>query len=331
MIFNKESIEIGGVKIFIENVDEYIAESYILLFNHNKFNEFNLQKYINQDKRKEYFNHLIEAYLCNYNNIREILFIIKPHLEISEILNVNTNRGNVLNTTLKDYLYLHRDWCYYNEGEIQIKSSIEIIKNYLPNNLQNGLFLGCGIGRLATEFRDIFHKIYATDKSYSMIWHINQLLKEKKLVFYIPQEKNVYSLENVAQKHSAFIPKELKNDIREKIDFFVSDVLNLPIREGSMDAVFSIYFSDVIALKLWFDKINNIIKSKGYFVHFGPLDYFFSDESEMLTAIEFKEFFEKNGYETVVDQILETSHLNDSNSFSYKVYRNWLFIAKKVY
>ena len=81
--------------------------------------------------------------------------------------------------------------------------------------------------------------------------------------------------------------------------------------------------------KLWFKKINDKVKKGGYFIHFGPLDYFFSDESEMLTAIEFKDFFEKNGYTTITDQILETSHLNDSNSFSYKVYRNWLFIAKK--
>lgn len=330
MVFNKESIEIDGVKIFIENADAYIAESYMLLLNHNKFNEWNLHKYISQEKRKEYFNSLIEAYLCNYNNIREVLSKIKPFLEIDEILNVTTNRGNVVNTTLKDYLYLHRDWCFYNEGEKQIETSVKKIKNYLPYNLSNALFLGCGVGRLAVEFSDIFDRIYATDKSYSMIWHINRLISEKNFEFYTPQEKNVYSLENVAQKHLAFIPNDLKKKIREKIDFFVSDVLDLPIREKSIDAIFSIYFTDIISLKLWFDTVNNKIKEGGYFIHFGPLDYFFSDESEMLTATEFKDFFEKNGYKTVTDQILVTSHLNDPNSFSYKVYRNWLFVAKKL-
>ena len=265
----------------------------------------------------------------NYNNIREILLKIKANIDVDELLSARLNKGDVVNATLKDYLYLQRDWCYYNEGESQLESSVRIIKKYLPVAQQNALFLGCGVGRLAYEFSNIFDKIYATDKSYSMIWHVNKLLSEKKFEFYTPQEKNVYSLENVAQKHSAFIPDDLKDVINEKVDFFVSDILDLPILDGSMDAVFSIYFTDVIALKLWFKKINDKVKKGGYFIHFGPLDYFFSDESEMLTAIEFKDFFEKNGYTTITDQILETSHLNDSNSFSYKVYRNWLFIAKK--
>ena len=330
MVYSKEFVEIDGVKIFIENINSYIAESYFLLYNHNKFNQYRLQKYIDQEKRKEYFNILIEAYLCNYNNIREILSNIKNFSEVDEILDVITNKGNVFNSTLKDYLYLQRDWCYYSEGERQIESSVKTIKNSLPSGLKNALFIGCGAGRLAVEFSDIFDKIYATDKSYSMIWHINKLLSEKRFEFYTPQEKNVYSLENVAQKHSAFIPEDLKNTIKEKVDFFVSDVLELPIEEESMDAIFSIYFTDVIALKLWFDQITGKLKEDGYFIHFGPLDYFFSDESEMLTAVEFKDFFEKNGYETIADQILETSHLNDSNSFSYKVYRNWLYVARKV-
>lgn len=329
-VYNKNFSEVDGVKIFIENINVYLAEYYTLLFNHNKYNELKLQKYLSQQNRKEYFDCLIEAYLHNYNNVRETLLRIKPYIDVDELLSVKLNRGDVVNTTLKDYLYLQRDWCYYDAGEKQIESSVKLIKHFLPSGLQNALFIGCGEGRLALEFADVFDKIYATDKSLSMIWHINKLLSEKNFEFYTPQEKNVYSLENVAQKHSAFITEEQKKTINEKVDFFVSDVLDLPLKEESMDVIFSIYFTDVIALKLWFNKINDKIKKEGYFIHFGPLDYFFSDESEMLTAVEFKDFFEKNGYETITDQVLETSHLNDSNSFSYKVYRNWLFVAKKT-
>jgi carnosine N-methyltransferase len=49
----------------------------------------------------------------------------------------------------------------------------------------------------------------------------------------------------------------------------------------------------------------------------------------MLTAEEFRLFFENSGYTTILDRIVETPHLEDHNSFSYKIYRNWLFIAKK--
>ena len=329
MVYNKEFAEIDGVKIFIDDIDNYLAECYFLLFNHNKFNEAKLLNYIDQQKRKEYFKILTEAYLCNYNNVIETLSPLKPIVDTDKLLNVTTNRGNNVNMTLKDYLYLHRDWCFYDEGENQIESSVKLIKSYLPSDLQNALFLGCGVGRLSVEFSDIFQKVYSTDKSYSMIWHINKLMSEKSFEFFTPQQKNVYSLQEVAPKHTAFIPDTLKNTINQKVDFFVSDVLNLPLNEMSIDAAFSIYFTDVIALKLWFDKLNNVINKGGYFIHFGPLDYFFSDESEMLTAVEFKTFFEQNGYTTITDQILITSHLNDSNSMCFKVYRNWLFVAKK--
>lgn len=329
MVYNKEHSEIGGVKIYIENIEHYIAESYFLLSNHNRYNEFSLHKYINQEKRKEYFDSLVQAYLHNYNNIRELLTNIKPYIEVDNVLNVSTNSDNVVNITLKDYVYLQRDWCYYEDGESQIEKTVKSIQNVLPPEMGNALFLGCGVGRLAVEFSNIFTKIYATDKSYSMIWHINKLLLEGNFEFYTPQEKNVYSLENVAQKHTATISDNLKTKIKDKVEFFVSDVLDLPMEKECIDAVFSIYFTDVIALKLWFEKINSITKKDGYFIHFGPLDYFFSAESEMLTAQEFKALFEENGYETITDQIVETPHLNDPNSLVYKIYRNWLFICKK--
>lgn len=329
MIYNKKAILLDGVKIYIDDLQNYLAESYMLLFHHNKYNEFTLHKYINQEKRKDYFNLLVDAYLHNYNNIRDLLLRINPYVEVDGILNTTTSKDNVVSSTLKDYLYLCRDWCYYEEGETQINITIKAIKNSLPTTTENALFLGCGAGRLAVEFSNVFSKIYATDKSYSMIWHINKLISDNNFEFYTPLEKNVYSLSNVAKKHIAQIPKNTKSIIQEKLDFFVSDVLNLPIKEESIECVFSIYFTDVIALKLWFDKINGIIKKGGYFIHFGPLDYFFSVESEMLTAKEFKSFFETNGYTTITDQLIETPHLNDSNSLVYKVYRNWLFIAKK--
>lgn len=329
MIYNKEAIIIDGVNIYIDDLDKYLAESYMLLFNHNKYNEFTLHKYINEEKRKNYFNLLVDAYLHNYNNIRDLLFRIHQYIEVNGVLNATTNKDNGVNATIKDYLYLRRDWCYYEEGEMQIDITIKAIKNSLPTTMENALFLGCGAGRLAIEFSNAFSKIYATDKSYSMIWHINKLISDNNFEFYTPLEKNVYSLSNVAKKHIAQIPENIKPIIEEKFEFFVSDVLNLPIKKESIECVFSIYFTDVIALKLWFDKINKIIKKDGYFVHFGPLDYFFSGESEMLTAKEFKSFFEMNGYTTITDELIETPHLDDSNSLVYKVYRNWLFIAQK--
>jgi carnosine N-methyltransferase len=331
MIFNTDFTTIGGVKIYINDVDSYIAESYLLLYNHNKLNErklFQLTKY--SGDRKEYIDKLIEAYLYNYNNIDDILSILKDKVMVDNILKLNLNTNNNYQITLKDFWYLQRDWCYFTEGEEQINIIVNSIKKELISyNLDNSLFLGCGVGRLAVEFCDNFNKIYSTDKSFSMIWHINRLLNSNNYEFYDLQPRNIFKIENVAQKYISFINDTKKRQIREKVEFFVSDALSLPFKNNSLDSIFSIYFSDVIALKLWFPNIDSILKANGLFIHFGPLDYFFTDETEMLTAEEFRLFFEKKGYITLVDKIIETTHLKESNSLSYQIYKNWFFIAKK--
>jgi carnosine N-methyltransferase len=331
MVFSTDFIVIDGVKIYIQDVNKYLAESYLLLYNSNKSNEYKLLHFSKYEgERQQYVNKLLEAYLCNYNNINEILGGIKEYITVDDILKLNLNRNDNFQITLKDFWYLKRDWSYLQEGEQQIKIIVESIKKELTNySLTNSLFLGCGAGRLVVEFYDLFDKIYATDKSFSMLWHINKLLTSETYEFYNPNHKNVFRIEDVARKYSAFINETNRIKIIEKIDFFVSDVLNLPFKDNSLDSIFSIYFTDVIALKLWFPKINSILKSKGLFIHFGPLDYFFSDEIEMLTAEEFRMFFEKNNYKTIVDKVVETPHLKDDSSISYQVYRNWLFIAEK--
>ena len=84
-----------------------------------------------------------------------------------------------------------------------------------------------------------------------------------------------------------------------------------------------------MALKLWFGEIDRVLTDNGLFIHFGPLDYFFGDIREMLTAEEFRQFFEAKGYRTLVDRVVEAPHLDDPNSNSLKGYRNWFFIAQK--
>jgi carnosine N-methyltransferase len=313
----------------------YYAESYFLYKNHLNFliqKLNNYKSYQTNSQRKEYFTLLINAYSQNAKNVNEIVSVLKEKVTITAYENLKINATDNTQTTLKDFIYLRRDWCFLEEAEKQLKTTIQSIKDELSklnfaNN--NSLFLGCGVGRLAFEFTDSYKKVYATDKSFSMIWHLQKLLNGESISFHNPHEKNIHKLENVAQKYIAKIPENKLAIANGKFETFVSDVLDLPFENKSVNSIFSIYFTDVIALKLWFKEINNKLSDKGLFIHFGPLDYFFSDEREMLTAEEFRLFFENNGYTTLVDKVVETPHLEDVNSISFKVYRNWFFIAQK--
>lgn len=335
-MFTKEEINIDGVPIYInkEQLLNYYAESYFLYRNHlnhlsQKVNKF--KSYENNSERKKFFSLLKKAYLQNGNNVNEIVSKLKDKVTISAFENLRINPTDNLQNTLKDFVYLRRDWCFLEEAEKQLKTTIDSLKQELSiiNHKKNSsLFLGCGVGRLAYEFTDIYEKVYATDKSFSMIWHLQKLLRGESVNFFNPQEKNVHRLENVAQPYEAKIPV-LKLKTKDKFYAFVSDILDIPFQPKSINSIFSIYFTDVIALKLWFQQIDNKLSDNGLFIHFGPLDYFFTDEREMLSAEEFRMFFEKKGYKTLSDKIIETPHLEDSNSITYKVYRNWVFIAQK--
>lgn len=336
-MFTKKRNTLDNVSIYIEdsNIENYYAESYFLYKNHlnyllHKINSFT--PYKSGGNRNKYFTLLYDAYHQNAKNVNNLTEILKEKVTINSYERLRINSNDNTQITLKDFVYLRRDWSFEKEAEEQIKTTLNSLKKELTkikHDTNNSLFLGSGVGRLAFEFTDIYQKVYATDKSFSMIWHLQQLLDGQSITFYNPHEKNVHKIENVAKKYIAKIPEKKLNQGKNKFEAIVSDVLNLPFENNSINSIFSIYFTDVIALKLWFNEINNKLSEKGLFIHFGPLDYFFSDEREMLTAEEFKLFFESNGYTTLVDKVIETPHLQDSNSISYKVYRNWFYIAQK--
>ncbi len=339
-MLNKKPTCVDGIELYIKesSLPNYFAESYYLYKNHWLYLNNKLTKYravlsqTSSDTRKRYFNLLVRAYSQNSSNIEELIHHLKKEVTISAFENLKINTTDNTQITLKDFIYLRRDWCFTDEGEKQLEIINNSIKDEIVQiraNTDSALFIGCGVGRLAFDFLDIYKKVYATDKSFSMIWHLKKLLKKNTIDFYCPQEKNILELENVANKNTAQIPKNRINDTIDRFYPFVSDVLDLPFSSKSVGSIYSIYFTDVIALKLWFNEIDDKLVDEGLFIHFGPLDYFFSDEREMLTAEEFRLFFENNGYITVIDKVVETPHLEDSNSISYKVYRNWFFIAQK--
>ncbi|WP_027393254.1 hypothetical protein [Aquimarina latercula] len=334
MIFNKECTSFGDVSVYLEEKDlhNYYAESFYLLNSHLKYLHYNINKFSKTPKsRTEYYELLYKAFSHNAKEITKLVDLLGSNVDLSAYTNIRPNKTDDTQMLLKDYFYLSRDWSDLDSGENQVNKINEEIKTELSKlkfDTSNALLLGAGSGRFAVDLLDVFDKVYATDKSFSMVWHFQELLKGKSIDFYKPQTKNILKLENVAQKYSAKIPeKDLPK--ANKVNYFVSDVLNLPFEEKTVNAIFSIYFTDVIALKLWYNQVNKTLTDNGIFIHFGPLDYFFSSEMEMLTAEEFRQFFENNGYTTLVDKVIETPHLEDENSMTYKVYRNWFFVAQK--
>lgn len=331
-IFNEKSIVVGDVNVYINEFDNYIADSFYILFRHKNYLEQVKNLFLKKpENRLKYYELLYEAFSHNIKLLDNVIEPLKENINIDSFAStslVSTPTTN--NLHLKDYHYLQRDWCKDSD-----KKQIEIITSEILRGLQqntsaggNALFLGAGTGRFAFDLVNHYDHCYLTDKSYSMAWHTINLMKGKDFTFFKPILKNAQGVTNVAKKYTAAIPEKYLKKCH-KIEYFVADILSLPISSNSINAVFSIYFTDVVPFSLWYEKINKLIVNNGLFIHFGPLDYFHTDPKELLTADEFRDFFENNGYETLIDEIVDSPHLEDPNTMSYKVYRNWFFIARK--
>lgn len=290
-------------------------------------------------ERKKVIESVIHAISQNSLLIKEVVDSLNDKVGIEDLLNFQiiqsgARGANDLSAYLKDFTYLRRDWCGLEAGERQVKVIVDRLKDSIVNFLDDRstcLFLGAGLGRIAWEHTDVFDRVFALDKSYSMVYHFHKLLKED-LEFYEINTLNVAKPKDSIRKLRASIRNgsELAYINRHKFSYILGDVLSLPFPDNSLSCIASVYFSDVLALKLYMSEIIRTLEDGGLFIHFGPLDYFFSEISEMLTVEEMKRSFIKNGFEIVDEGSVETAHLESSLSMMKKTYNNSVFVAKKI-
>ncbi len=92
---------------------------------------------------------------------------------------------------------------------------------------------------------------------------------------------------------------------------------------------FSIYFTDVLPLKILIPELKRVLQPNGLFFHFGPLHYHFNEIEEMLTAEEIKDAFKAEGFEIITEDLEDLTHHHSEVSLSVKKYYNWIFAVRK--
>lgn len=331
------------MRIELQNTEEYLTEEYYLyyqIYNSLKSQIKSLQnskpRTIHAAKRIET---IIKAKEYNLVHLGEIVAALKPNVIIEHLLSIKKTQAfqrgqNNPNAYLKDFKYMIRDWCGVAAGESQVSRIVSELKTqtkrFAPDD-ENILFLGAGTGRIAFEHNDSFKKVYALDRSYSMVHHFDQLLKDD-FSFYEINEYNVLKTEHTTKKHTASLKNASKESVshQNRFEYFIGDAMNLPFEDASLSCITSVYFTDVIALQLYFDELQRTLKPGGLFIHFGPLDYFFYDRAEMLTTEEFAKEFTDNGFKVLHEDVIELPHLDRPLKMVKRIYKNWFFIAQKL-
>jgi len=284
-----------------------------------------------QVRRRDLLKEANLFYKNFYTEIKEELYplVSKDGLIDFDTLDLDYNSIGAFS-----FNYLIRDWSNKETDTQQqvISDKIEQKLDLLELNAPEGkaLFLGCGTGRYAVNLAPKYREVEAFDASVLMIWCLEHLQKVKTWDVLRKVARNCRTIEDTVQRVCLEMTPTQLEIIESKVHFFLADASDILLENHSINHIYSIYFSDVLPLhQLYQDTIDRLLLENGVFIHFGPLEYFFNEEKEMLTAEEVRLFFEQKGYTILTDEFLETKHLLNPNSMRCRVYDNWFFIAQK--
>jgi len=334
----------NSININLSNKERFLVES-LFIYNSLYNNRADLSKGYEssalslEPNRKDIFQILSKAILHNNEILWEIIQSIKSSCTIDDIIKFGFyqskfhKESNDLHSYLKDYKYLRRDWSGLIQGEKEVMLIVDPIRTQIEKHLTDynqALFIGAGLGRIAWEHNDLFNIVNAIDKSYSMVYLFHKLLNEE-IKFYEVNESNIYKAKDAVKMHTASIHNGSKKayENRSSFNYTIGDVMDLPYANDSQSLVASIYFTDVLALKLYINEIIRVLKIGGLYIHFGPLAYFFSDVREHLSAEEITLLFQSYGFEILHDELIEVPFMPVSYGLLKTIQNNWFFVARK--
>lgn len=265
-----------------------------------------------------------------YGLVRKDLYplVSKEALLTEEVLKYQYN-----NLSTFSLGYILRDWGSGQEQEQQqlitqtIQQKLEALG--LLGQGEHALFMGCGMGRYAVDLAPHYEQVTAFDASVLMIWCIEYLQKVGSWKVLNKASRNCRTIASTVQEEEVRMTSAQIATIQSKVNFLVANATAIPLEKASVQHLYSIYFTDVQPLPELFQQVNHLLKEQGLFIHFGPLEYFFDQEEQMLSAEEVRLFFEAKGYQVLVDEFMPSKHLSSENSMRHRVYDNWFFVAQK--
>ena len=315
-----------GIPLYVENLEDYVSKK--ILFCENSIRNLNNTKRILKDNISERVNNSI---LFQTEILKDIQIILSKECDILSVLeNMGKDQHLGYGVSIE---YLIRDWSFLSNTEKEILKLKKAIVPKIAGAKKRVLVLGAGLGRLAIELLDTFEEVYAIDLSFEMPYLFNKILVDKNIEFdyfftkNIPNEKSQFLNLKI---NSMYLESKLSSKLgTNQFNYFVADVTNLPFIDEYFDTIISCYFTDVLPLELILPEITRTLKSKGSFIHFGPLDYHFNDVSKMLTLEDVFKYFKDSNFDIVNSKPVPMEHISLPARFKKKIYVNQLFSAIK--
>src|SRR5262249_37011337 len=224
--------------------------------------------------------------------------------------------------------HLWSDWAGTPAGEHQIATIQRLVSASIRSYCEHGgraVYLGAGLGRHAFEGAKHFSSVVATELSFAAA-ALFMAVRAAPVDFCMVHWKAMSERELV-EMHRAVFPTE---EYGTNVEYVIADARALPIPDASMEAVVSIFFTDIVPLSKLLPEVRRVLRPGGRFISVGPLAYQFTDRSEWLTQEEIRFVFEsihEMAFESG-DTVVEVPYMDCPGS-RRTIYRVWSFVATR--
>jgi SAM-dependent methyltransferase len=165
----------------------------------------------------------------------------------------------------------------------------ESVRRYMGSTPGRAVYLGAGLGRHAFDGAGLFASVVAVELSF-VAAALLSAVRAGPLRFSTPNWHGATSADDLIQSHEAFFPPP---PYGRGCTYVVGDALSLPVADASVDAVVSIFFSDVTPASKLLPEVKRVLRPGGRFINVGPLEYHFKGRAERFTREELRRVFEE--------------------------------------
>jgi len=171
---------------------------------------------------------------------------------------------------------LRRDWGGSPEAEEELAIMREAVMGAVRDcTPRNALVLGAGAGRMTADLALEYPFVAGLDLCLPLGLAATLLDREQSFDVYNLLGGNFYRAEDEAERVTC-----RRDASRGDCRYVIADATRIPYADNQFDAVFSLYFSDLVPFSRFIPEVRRVLQPHGRFVHFGPLGYAFEDESE---------------------------------------------------
>jgi SAM-dependent methyltransferase len=189
--------------------------------------------------------------------------------------------------------YLVADWCGTNEGERRRELLQEAVAQRVGASSAGrgaAIYVGAGLGRLASAGCDLFDAVMGVDLALPA-GALLGLLRGGPLEVGTLHWRGSEDGDDLVRWRRAAIPTPLPPGFH----FVVGDACALPIGDGAVDAVVSVFFTDVVPVSKLFSEVARVLRPGGCFISVGPLHYRDDAVAEQYTRAELPSVLERHG------------------------------------